>query len=111
MCRKLIVCTWPQIPKTSNFDFFLIFIYNISIKERERKINTLSPFTEIDIERLVQRIRKSTLKFEKLRKFLYNISVKSKGRKSKLPFEKIKLKKLGGGHRQKEEQYDTERIL
>ena len=40
-----------------------------------------------------------------------NISVKSKGRKPKLPFEKIKLKKLGGGHRQKEEQYDTERIL
>ena len=27
----------PQIPKTSNFEFFLNFIYNISIKERERK--------------------------------------------------------------------------
>jgi len=32
-----------KIPNTSNFDFFLNFLYNISIKERERRKDTGSP--------------------------------------------------------------------
>ena len=79
------------------FDFPLNFRYNISIKERKRKFNLLTPFVQKNCGAFC--IRKDLPKFENLRKFLYNISVKSKGRKPNLPFEKIKLKKLGGGQR------------
>jgi hypothetical protein len=44
--QELQILIFFKFQNLLNFENSLKFLYNISIKERERKINTLSPFAE-----------------------------------------------------------------